>query len=1189
MNVQRSRLPTYTANGNTYGYNSPLTNRRGSLSTPSPTNNMFSPSHREYHQVTSPFYQVTTQLNNNSNSNGCGDNLLSSTRNSLPRETNRHYATSPTLNYTNHNSCTNNNHNNNTSNNSHRHQPKLQQQQQHHHHPHFHHHHHPYNNQTCHGVASYNNTNNVFTSNKNYNNNSYFFQSAPSSTLTSPRCSLPGTPNDHHSSPSNQFKLESPSIKSSSSTPSRVMSRQTSSTTSSSATKNRKPGLTKSSTVASVLSDSSIKTATSSGLNSRRQFDSYMPLCEVQSALKKGEVIEGVLRINPKNFEDAYISAPDGRMDIYIAGIEGRNRAFNGDRVAVALNPPKKWKILYEKLRVKWKDWGQEIDETLRNQLSLKEDAHPKGFWPTPVSGQEESEETSHSTKSKSSKVKRKSDPVMDPQPYAPSYAITEEHILDMINDLEDFHCSIFSNEQEPIDDDDEEEEENGSDEEKTPHKTPTKTTSSKKSKSESDTTGGKKKKKIKSKSKESSSTTPSKSRKKEEVKVNIPEGLPSYFVDLTAENFVGCPHWEEFIQRTGQVKAIMSEVHSRFAGGKLKLAKDRNTNWALFCPTDSKVPRMLIPMDQCPPDFMAHSNHYDSTMFIARIVSWEDDSKLPIGTLVKKLGSSGDINVETEIILTENGIDDSEFDEDIIIGLPTVQKSTDYKIPNKELLTRKDFHDVCVFTIDPSTARDLDDAISIRDIENEKGLNGCSLYEVAVHIADVSYFLKEGLPVDEEARKRTTSFYLVQKMIPMLPRVLCECLCSLNPGEDKLTFSVIWTMDEEGNTYGEPWFGRSIIQSCVKLSYEIAQDMVDDPEREWTEQDFPKIYGNWTVEDINRSVNLFMKMARKIRNRRLETGALNMREAKLAFVLDSESGLPLGFTPHKHLESHFLIEEFMLMANMAVAKKIHDTFPEHAFLRRHEPPDSRMLKQFQEYCVANGMKNIDISSAKSIQKTLNSIDDPLIYTSLSNVLLRSLTQAKYFCSGSVPQSPSFFRHYALNVDLYTHFTSPIRRYPDVIVHRLLAAALDCGKMIKDSPEELQQLAAVCNVKKNASRLASTSSGKLFVALYIKQCGIVRDEAVVVQIYDHSFDVMCTNCNEFCRVYCDKLEVDHFEFEESVSGSKVMKLFWKGAGAKVQTITPFTKLNVEVSISPSDIHKWIVIAVNPFTNTEISD
>ncbi|XP_015784684.1 DIS3-like exonuclease 2 [Tetranychus urticae] len=1127
MSVQRSRLPTYTANGNTYGYNSPLTNRRGSLSTPSPTNNMFNPTQRDYYHVTSPFHSSTPNHNS----------TLS--RNYSHRETSHSHQTYPTSSYANHKSFDNNH--NNTNNNQH-------------HHPHFHHHHHPYN-QTCH-------SGNVF-SNKNINSG-FFYRSAPTSTLTSPRCSLPGTPTDKSS-----YKLESPFIKSSaSSTPSRIMSQQ-----SSSSTKNKKPGLTKSSTVGSVLSESSVKTGTNSSPSSKK-FDCYMPLCEVQSALKKGEVIEGVLRINPKNFEDAYISAPDGEMDIYIGGIEGRNRAFNGDRVAVALNPPNKWKILYEKLRFKWKEWGKEIDESLKNQVSMQEDqTEPKGFWP-----KNEEEPTSSSSKAKSSKEKEKngkSNAQTNLQRIIPPCEITDDYIMNMINDLERFHCSVV------IDD---ELDENSEDSE--PERPPQ--SKSKLRIIKSGTEKSSKKSKKKNKNKEAPSSSTKKTKKTEESKVNIPEGLPSYFINLTAENFIGCPHWEEFIQKTGQVKAIISEGHPRFAGGKLRMIKDRN-NTALFCPTDSKIPRMLIPMDQCPPDFIHHPNHYEDTMFIARIVSWEENSKLPTGTLVKKLGSSGDINVETEIILTENGIDDSEFDETIMHGLPCVQKSTDFKIPNTELLTRRDFHDVCVFTIDPSTARDLDDALSLRVIENEKSINGQQLYEVGVHIADVSYFLKEGLPCDEEARKRTTSFYLVQKMIPMLPRVLCECLCSLNPGEDKLTFSVVWTMDEDGNVYGEPWFGRSIIQSCIKLSYEIAQDMIDNPDKKWTPEEVPHVYGDWTIDEISSSVNIFMKMARQIRNRRLETGALNMREAKLAFVLDSESGLPLGYTPHKHLESHYLIEEFMLMANMAVAKKIYDTFPEHAFLRRHEPPDGRMLKQFQEYCVANGMKQIDISSAKSIQKALNSIDDPLIYTSLSNVLLRSLTQAKYFCAGAVPQSFNFYRHYALNVELYTHFTSPIRRYPDVIVHRLLAAALECGNMVSDSPEELQQLANVCNVKKNASRLASTASGKLFVALYIKQCGVVRDEAVVVQIYDHSFDVMCTNCNEFCRVYCDKLEVDHFEFQESVSGSKVMKLFWKGPKAEVQTIAPFSRLNVEVSISPSDIHKWIVIAVNPFANQEVCD
>nr|KAF6494549.1 DIS3 like 3'-5' exoribonuclease 2 [Rousettus aegyptiacus] len=273
-----------------------------------------------------------------------------------------------------------------------------------------------------------------------------------------------------------------------------------------------------------------------------------------------------------------------------------------------------------------------------------------------------------------------------------------------------------------------------------------------------------------------------------------------------------------------------------------------------------------------------------------------------------------------------------------------------------------------CVFTIDPSTARDLDDALSCKPLADGNA------YEVGVHIADVSYFVPEESDLDKVAAERATSVYLVQKVVPMLPRPLCEELCSLNPMTDKLTFSVIWTLTPEG-------------------------------------------------------------------------------KLKLAFTLDHETGLPQGCHIYEYQDSNKLVEEFMLLANMAVAHKIYRAFPERAVLRRHPPPQTKMLSDLQEFCDQMGLP-MDFSSAGALNKSLTKLFGNDEYSLarkevLTNMCSRPMQMAQYFCSG-VLQDQEQFRHYALNVPLYTHFTSPI--------HHLQpggggAAGRNCSPQVQCHPE----------------------------------------------------------------------------------------------------------------------------------------
>lgn len=259
------------------------------------------------------------------------------------------------------------------------------------------------------------------------------------------------------------------------------------------------------------------------------------------------------------------------------------------------------------------------------------------------------------------------------------------------------------------------------------------------------------------------------------------PKALPEEISNWTIERLLEQPFGSRCIQKKGKVVHI-SESSSRLAGGRLKLMNDKNPNWGMFHPSDSRVPRMMIPMDQCPHDFYLHSEHYKNSLFMASIHSWSEFSTFPSGKIKQHLGNIGDIDAETSMILLENQVDDFDFPDEAYNGLPELDSTGSWHIPAEELKSRRDFRNEYVFTIDPATARDLDDALSIRQLDIE--MNGKRLFEVGVHIADVSYFLNEGMPLDDIARHRTTSVYLVQRVIPMLPRLLCEKLCSLTPGK---------------------------------------------------------------------------------------------------------------------------------------------------------------------------------------------------------------------------------------------------------------------------------------------------------------------------------------------------------------------------------------------------------------------
>ncbi|GAA5940477.1 uncharacterized protein JCM15063_002340 [Sporobolomyces koalae] len=560
------------------------------------------------------------------------------------------------------------------------------------------------------------------------------------------------------------------------------------------------------------------------------------------------------------------------------------------------------------------------------------------------------------------------------------------------------------------------------------------------------------------------------------------------------------------------------------------------------FRPTDKRVPLIAIPTEQAPADFVSNADKYAGRLFVACIKRWPISSLHPFGQLVEELGPIGDIETETSALLKDCNFTAEDFSEGVNKCLPP----TPWSIPERETQAdvRRDLREHRVFTIDPETAKDLDDALHVvkRDDSN---------YEIGVHIADVTHFVKANTPLDREARKRATTVYLVQRAVPMLPPTLSEQLCSLNPDSDKLTFSVIFTMTPEGKIT-DTWFGKTIINSKVKLAYSNAQEVLEGrplPEG--------KVQDSALQADIENDIKVLGSIARQLRARRFENGALRIENVKVGFSLN-EFGLPNDCHAYERKEANELIEEYMLLANIAVAGKIAAGLPDQALLRRHEAPVDRRLDAFISRMKRLGL-DIDGSSAGSLNKSFASVTDKNERLTLQHLSTRSMQRAKYFCTGSLDISK--YAHYALSVPLYTHFTSPIRRYADIMVHRQLEAILAHEQQVATSSpgaqlgepkflldtETVAKIAQVCNTKKEAARLAQEQSQHLFLCVLISELtrryGPVIRTATVIGVLDQAYDVLVPEFGQLeKRLRIADLPTESFMYDEHTNS---LTIYWK--------------------------------------------
>ena len=515
-------------------------------------------------------------------------------------------------------------------------------------------------------------------------------------------------------------------------------------------------------------------------------------------------------------------------------------------------------------------------------------------------------------------------------------------------------------------------------------------------------------------------------------------------------------------------------------------------------------------------------ANAIQNDKVLVRINKWQDQkTKNPVGEVTRILGASGDNEAEIHSIMAEFDLP-FEFPENVTRAASRIKE----EIPEKEIRNRRDMRDVTTFTIDPLDAKDFDDALSLKYLENGD-------YEIGIHIADVSHYVKPGTILDDEALHRATSVYLVDRTIPMLPEQLSNKLCSLRPNEDKLTFSAVFELDKNAKIKSE-WFGRTIIHSNRRFTYEEAQERIENK-----------------AGDFSAEIELLNDLAKQIKNRRFINGAINFESVEVKFDLD-ENGKPLGIIPKVRKDAHKLIEEFMLLANMRVAEKVYglknrSNKGQNTFVYRvHDNPDPEKLESFSKFARQFGHElNFETGN---LSGTLNHLIDDIQGKPEQNVLeslaVRAMAKARYTTE---PKG-----HFGLAFDHYSHFTSPIRRYPDVMVHRLLQLYLDGGKA--PDKEEYEENCAHSSDREKRAAEAERASIKYKQVEYMSMVESKVFEGIVTGVTEWGIYVEITETKCEGMVRMSDMDDDYYEFDEKnyrVIGQRNKRMITLGDAVKV--------------------------------------
>ncbi|GAM41585.1 3'-5' exoribonuclease subunit [Talaromyces pinophilus] len=521
--------------------------------------------------------------------------------------------------------------------------------------------------------------------------------------------------------------------------------------------------------------------------------------------------------------------------------------------------------------------------------------------------------------------------------------------------------------------------------------------------------------------------------------------------------------------QPTARVVGIVKRNWRQYVGHvdasstSLQGNSGRRQQTVFVLPMDKRIPKIRIRTRQ--------ASELLGQRILVTVDSWDRDSRYPTGHFVRSLGELETKGAETEALLLEYDVQYRPFPKVVLDCLPS--EGHDWRVPTNMdhpgWQKRRDLRDLLVCSIDPPGCQDIDDALHARLLPNGN-------YEVGVHIADVSNFVKPNNAMDLEASLRGTTVYLVDKRIDMLPMLLGTDLCSLKPYVERFAFSTIWEITPNGEVVSSD-FTKSVIRSREAFSYEQAQLRIDDASQ---------------TDDLTQSMRTLLHFSKILRQKRMDAGALNLASPEIRIETESELNDPLTDVKTKaHLATNSLVEEFMLLANITVASKIYSAFPQTALLRRHASPPPQNFEQLAAQLQKKRGLNLDVSSSGALADSLDKCVDPKnpFFNTLVRILAtRCMTSAEYFTAGQHAEAE--FRHYGLASPIYTHFTSPIRRYADLIVHRQLAAAI--GYTSAEGLSRRSQLEDVCkniNFRHRNAQFAGRASIEYYVGQALKARG----------------------------------------------------------------------------------------------------
>ena len=578
-----------------------------------------------------------------------------------------------------------------------------------------------------------------------------------------------------------------------------------------------------------------------------------------------------------------------------------------------------------------------------------------------------------------------------------------------------------------------------------------------------------------------------------------------------------------------GKVTGIVKRNRNRFVG-KVELSK----NFAFVVPDFRKIHA----------DFFIYPENINGAKagdkVIIEVTSWADEDKKAEAKIVEILGKAGENEAEIHSIMAEFGLP-FRFPENVIVASKGIEEG----ISAEEIKKRVDFREVTTFTIDPEDAKDFDDAISFRKLED-------GVYEIGVHIADVTHYVKPNSDLEKEAFDRATSVYLVDRTIPMLPERLSNELCSLRPREDKLTFAAVFEIDERLKIRKE-WFGRTIIHSDMRFSYEEAQVIIEKGQGE-----------------LAAELRILNDIAKRLRKERFKKGAVNFETTEVKFKLDAK-GKPLAVIPKIRKDAHKLIEEFMLLANKQVATFVYNKGKgkeKNTFVyRTHDFPDPDKVKDFSVFARQFGHKmNVDETSiSSSLNKLMSEIEGKPEQNILEQLAIRTMAKAKYTTDAK--------GHFGLAFDHYSHFTSPIRRYPDMMVHRMLQHYLDDGNYLNKAEYEEKSIHSSEREKRAADAERASIKYKQVEFMASAEKKVYEGLISGVTEWGIYVEIVETKCEGMVRM--SDMSDDFYEFDEKnyrITGRKTRQVYTLGDKIKVRVKkTDIDKRLIDLVIVQNDI------------------